>query len=111
MDNISTVVVDELVKVLNAAKNTNTKILELSNKLLDTTRNVLKWVEPELKELRTLGGDSADKIAADLTFKINQNQALRNALPSGGRKAPRIIGRLETGMDHILHDVLDFLRV
>lgn len=74
MDKISTVV-DELVKVLNAAKSTNKTILELSNKLLDTTHKVLEGVKPELKELHSLEGDSADQIAADLTFKINQNQA------------------------------------
>lgn len=111
MDKISEMIVGELVKVLDAAKGTKSSMLDLNNKLLDTTRNVLKGMEPELKELRSLGGGSADQVAKDLTLKINQNRALRNALPSGGKKAHRIIGPLETGMNHILKDFLDITKI
>lgn len=89
MDIIVSAVVGELVQVAKAAEGTNITTLEFNNKLMDKARSVLKGLQPQLKELRSQRGDSAERVAKDLAHKINQSKVLRNALFRDQKITPR----------------------
>lgn len=89
MDNIVSAVVGELVQVAKAAEGTNITTLEFNNKLMDKARSVLKSLQSQLKELRSLRGDSAERVAKDLAHKINQSKVLRKALFRDHKITPR----------------------
>lgn len=89
MDNIVSAVVGELVQVAKAAEGTNITTLEFNNKLMDKARSVLKSLKPQLKELSSQRGDSAERVAKDLAHKINQSKVLRKALFRDQKITPR----------------------
>lgn len=101
---ISTSVVNELVIVANDATATNINRKELSEKLLVTTDNAFKRLEPQINELLQLTGSSPEVLSKDLSGRINQNQAFRDALPKGGGISPRSAGVLRQ-IGYITHDI------
>lgn len=94
-DKISSAVAGELIQVAKAANGTNTA--KLTQKLQETARDVLKRMEPELKELFTLSGKSVRQVSKDLAHKINHNKALRKELSKGRKISTRSVAQMVVG--------------
>lgn len=71
--------------------------MKLTEELQEKAREVLKRMEPELKELFTLSGKSVKQVSKDLAHKINHNKAFRSALkalPKGEKISNRSIAQM-----------------
>lgn len=80
--------------------------LELNNRLLDTLRNGLTTSQTNIRVIYT-NGVSSKTISRNLAHKINQNQALIDALTRTGRAEPRFIGALALGITQVVTDVVN----
>lgn len=94
MGKISSAVASDLIQVAFAAITSNSSSVKLKAKLQNTALFAFKRMEPEMKELLSLSGNSTEKVAVDLAHRIDQNKDLKNAFSSDDRIAPRSLGRM-----------------
>lgn len=100
---ISSKVAQDMAHVAHSSAGWST--LELNNRLLDTLRNSLTTSQSKIRVLYT-NGVSSETISRKLALKINQNQALIDALTKTGRAEPRFIGALTLGITQVVTDVV-----
>lgn len=99
---VSSKVAHDMAQVAKASDELST--LELNDRLLDTLRNSLKVMAPDLRKISIYAYGKSTDIARLLAVQIKQNQELSDALASRRKVAPRFIGALVLGITQIVTD-------
>lgn len=102
VDEVSSKVVHDMAQVAKASDELST--LELNDRLLDTLRNSLKVMAPDLRKIAFYDYVKSTDIARVLAVEIKQNQELSDALASRRKIAPSFIGALNLGITQIVTD-------
>lgn len=107
MGKISSAVANDVIQVVVAANTSNRSSVHMTAKLQNTTLFAFEQMEPEMKELLSLSGNSTDQVAADLAHRIDQNKDLKNAFSSDDRIEPRSLGKMFVKAAKIGFSMLD----
>lgn len=107
MGKISSAVASDVIQVAFAANTSNSSSVKLNAKLQNTALSAFERMEPEMKELLSLSGNSTDQVALDLAHRIDQNKDLKNAFSSDDRIESRSLGRMFVKAAKIGFSMLD----
>lgn len=107
MGKISSEVASDVIQVVFTNNTSNRSSVHMTAKLQNTALFAFERMEPEMKELLSLSGNSTDQLAVDLAHRIDQNKDLKKAFSSDDRIEPRSLGRMFVKAAKIGFSMLD----